>query len=164
MMIYISCAKTMTARSKQQVPFTTTPAFEADARQNAMHMAQFSAEELARMLRINSRLAAENRLRYQDFLSPDNQALPALLSYTGIVFKRTAPKDFTKDDLEYAQQHLLISSFLYGLLRPLDLIKNYRLEGDVRLSENNNETMFNFWKPRLTDYFIAQIKQQGGLS
>ena len=44
MMIYISCAKTMTARSKQQVPFTTTPAFEADARQNAMHMAQFSAE------------------------------------------------------------------------------------------------------------------------
>ena len=56
MMIYISCAKTMTARSKQQVPFTTTPAFEADARQNAMHMAQFSAEELARMLRINSRL------------------------------------------------------------------------------------------------------------
>lgn len=23
--------------------------------------------------------------------------------------------------------------------------------------------MFNFWKPRLTDYFIAQIKQQGGL-
>ncbi len=163
MMIYISCAKTMTARSKQQVPFTTTPAFEADARQNAMHMAQFSAEELVRMLRINSRLAAENRLRYQDFLSPDNQALPALLSYTGIVFKRIAPKDFTKDDLEYAQQHLLISSFLYGLLRPLDLIKNYRLEGDVRLSENNNETMFNFWKPRLTDYFIAQIKQQGGL-
>lgn len=163
MMIYISCAKTMTARSKQQVPFTTTPAFEADARQNAMHMAQFSAEELARMLRINSRLAAENRLRYQDFLSPDNQALPALLSYTGIVFKRIAPKDFTKDDLEYAQQHLLISSFLYRLLRPLDLIKNYRLEGDVRLSENNNETMFNFWKPRLTDYFIAQIKQQGRL-
>ena len=82
MMIYISCAKTMTARSKQQVPFTTTPAFEADARQNAMHMAQFSAEELARMLRINSRLAAENRLRYQDFLSPDNQALPALISYS----------------------------------------------------------------------------------
>ena len=89
--------------------------------------------------------------------------MPALISYTGIVFKRIAPKDFTKDDLEYAQQHLLISSFLYGLLRPLDLIKNYRLEGDVRLSENNNETMFNFWKPRLTDYFIAQIKQQGGL-
>ena len=23
--------------------------------------------------------------------------------------------------------------------------------------------MFNFWKPSLTDYFIAQIKQQGGL-
>ena len=81
MMIYISCAKTMTARSKQQVPFTTTPAFEADARQNAMHMAQFSAEELARMLRINSRLAAENRLRYQKLpvARQSGLACPALI-------------------------------------------------------------------------------------
>lgn len=95
MMIYISCAKTMTARSKQQVPFTTTPAFEADARQNAMHMAQFSAEELARMLRINSRLAAENRLRYQDFLSPDNQpCLPALIYW--YCLQTDCPKRFHK--------------------------------------------------------------------
>lgn len=28
MMIYISCAKTMTARSRQQVPYTTVPYFE----------------------------------------------------------------------------------------------------------------------------------------
>ena len=31
MMIYISCAKTMTARSRQQVPYTTVPYFEKEA-------------------------------------------------------------------------------------------------------------------------------------
>lgn len=71
MMIYISCAKTMTARSRQQVPYTTVPYFEKEAHENAMHMAQFSTEELTRLLRINNKLAAENVLRYHDFLSPD---------------------------------------------------------------------------------------------
>lgn len=157
MMIYISCAKTMTARSRQQVPYTTVPYFEKEAHENAMHMAQFSTEELTRLLRINNKLAAENVLRYHDFLSPDAPSLPALLAYTGIVFKRLNPKDFTEEDWKYAQQHLFITSFLYGLLRPLDLIKNYRLEGDVRMPEHGDITMFEYWRPLLTEYFITEI-------
>ena len=109
MMIYISCAKTMTARSRQQVPYTTVPYFEKEAHENAMHMAQFSTEELTRLLRINNKLAAENVLRYHDFLSPDAPSLPALLAYTGIVFKRLNPKDFTEEDWKYAQQHCIWS-------------------------------------------------------
>lgn len=163
MMIYISCAKTMTARSRQQVPYTTVPYFEKEAHENAMHMAQFSTEELTRLLRINNKLAAENVLRYHDFLSPDAPSLPALLAYTGIVFKRLNPKDFTEEDWKYAQQHLFITSFLYGLLRPLDLIKNYRLEGDVRMPEHGDITMFEYWRPLLTEYFITEIKKQGNL-
>lgn len=163
MMIYISCAKTMAAQSKVQVPFTSTPVFENEAQQHAMDMAQFTAEELGRILRINPKLAAENYLRYHDFLSTDNTAVPAILSYTGIVFKRINPKDFTADDFAYAQQHLFITSFLYGLLRPLDKIKNYRMEGDVRLPERGNVTMFDYWKPVLTDYFINEIKKQEGI-
>lgn len=162
-MTFISCAKTMTGKSKQQVPLTTLPAFENHANENAMHLSQYSVEELERLLRVNHKLASENYLRYQNFLSADNTALPALLSYTGIVFKRICPKDFTLEDLAYAQDHLRITSFLYGLLRPLDCIKNYRLEGDVRLPENGNQTMFDYWKPLLTEHFIGEIKQQGGV-
>ncbi len=56
-----------------------------------------------------------------------------------------------------------ITSFLYGLLRPLDGIKPYRMEGDIRLPERGGMTMFDYWKPLLTDYFIANIKRQGGI-
>ena len=60
-------------------------------------------------------------------------------------------------------EHLRITSFLYGLLRPLDGIKPYRLEGDVRLPEKGGISMFDYWKPLLTDYFIEEIKNCGGV-
>ena len=163
MMTFISCAKTMTARSKTPYPETSTPHFLKEARENALYMTQFTAEELAQMLKVNPKLAAENYLRYHEFLSPETPALPALLAYTGIVFKHIHPADFTAEDFQYAQQHLLITSFLYGLLRPLDSIQNYRLEGNVRLPEHERKTMFEYWRPLLTDYFIEEIKKRGGI-
>lgn len=43
------------------------------------------------------------------------------------------PDEFTQNELEYAQEHLRITPFCYGLLRPLDLINPYRLEGGIVL-------------------------------
>ena len=89
--------------------------------------------------------------------------MPAIGAYTGAVFKRIAPRDFTADDFAFAQDHLLITSFLYGLLRPLDGIRPYRLEGDVCLPERGGLSMFDYWKPLLTDVFIEAVRQQGGV-
>lgn len=163
MMTFISCAKTMTGRSKVKTPAASTPQFQTEAIQNALDMSQFSAGELERLLHVNSKIAAENYLRFHDFCSEANTPLPALTAYTGIVFKRIQPLDFTAEDFLYAQDHLRITSFLYGLLRPLDLIKNYRMEGDVRLPERGGISMFDYWKPLLTDAFIRDIKAQGGI-
>lgn len=163
MLTFISCAKTMASRSSIAVPEITTPKFEAEAVENALEMSQYSTEELEKLLRVNAKIAAENRLRYHDFCSEDNRPMPALCAYTGAVFKRILPKDFTADDFYYAQEHLRITSFLYGLLRPLDGIKPYRLEGDARLPEKGGISMFDYWKPLLTDYFISEIKKQGGV-
>ena len=163
MITFISCAKTMTNSAAVEVPFSTLPHFSDEARHIAAEMMNYSAEELGNMLGIKSKLAAENYLRFQDFLSKDCTSLPSLLAYTGIVFKRINPKDFTDSEWEFAQKHLLISSFVFGLLRPLDLIKCYRMEGSVRLPDKNNITLFNYWKPLLTDYFIQTIKRQGNV-
>lgn len=59
MMTFISCAKTMTARSKIHTPGTSVPRFEKEAEANALHMAQFSPEQLGKLLRVNPKLAAE---------------------------------------------------------------------------------------------------------
>ena len=43
------------------------------------------------------------------------------------------------------------------------MIRPYRLEGDVVLPELGNQTMFSYWRSRLTDTFIQDIKQVGGI-
>ena len=89
--------------------------------------------------------------------------MPALAAYTGIVFKRIAPADFTAGDFEYAQAHLNITSFLYGLLRPLDAIRTYRLEGDAVLPGHGEQTVFEYWQDKLTDAFLEKIKADDGI-
>ena len=163
MLTFISCAKTMASHCSLKVPEVTVPYFEAEAVRNALEMSQVSAAELEKLLKVNAKIAAENKVRFHDFCSEDNRPMPAIGAYTGAVFKRILPKDFTADDFRYAQEHLRITSFLYGLLRPLDGIRPYRLEGDVRLPEKGGITMFDYWKPLLTDCFIEEIKKRGGI-
>lgn len=162
MLIMLSCAKTMASTSKIKVPYTTIPRFIEQARELAVYLSQYTVEELEEILRVNPKIAVENYLRFQEFHSKDKEELAALLSYTGIVYKKLNPADFTVDDFEYAQSHLRLTSFLYGLLRPLDAIRNYRLEGDVRLPELGDKTLFDFWKEHLTQTLIEDTKQQGG--
>lgn len=163
MLTFISCAKTMASHCPLTVPEVTVPHFEEEAVQNALEMSQIPAVELERLLKVNYRIAAENKLRFHDFCSEDNRSMPAIGAYTGAVYKRILPKDFTDEDFRYAQEHLRITSFLYGLLRPLDGIKPYRLEGSVRLPGKGGVSMFDYWKPLLTDYFIKEIKCRGGV-
>ena len=129
----------------------------------ALQLSALSVDEIERMLRVNHALAAENRLRYSHFHDVDNRPLPALLAYTGIVFKHIAPEEFTGDDFLYAQEHLNITSFLYGLLRPLDLIRNYRLEGDAVLPGHDGVNQFAYWQPRLTDVLLERIHADDGV-
>lgn len=162
MLILLSCAKTMSGASRVKVPAVTTPRFQEEASAVALQMSRFSVEELERLLRVSPKIAVENYKRYQAFHAAETPALPALLAYTGIVFKRLNAKDFTAEDFGYAQEHLRLTSFCYGLLRPLDAIRPYRLEGDVTLPDFG-QNVFSYWRSRLTDVFIKDIRKAGGV-
>ena len=163
MQLLLSCAKTMTERSSVPTPRTTRPAYRSEASELAAGLATLPTDELARLLRVNRRIAAENRLRYGRFHGDDDAAIPALTAYTGIVFKRIDPASFSAAEFEYPQRHLNITSFLYGLLRPLDAIRTYRLEGDAVLPGRGDETMFSYWQSRLTDDLLGRIHADDGI-
>jgi cytoplasmic iron level regulating protein YaaA (DUF328/UPF0246 family) len=162
MQILIACAKIMTGRAPREIPFATEPVFQEQAHANAMQLLAYTVDELQEILHVNRDIALDNWKRFQAFHSfVDRQ--PAVFSYDGMVFQRLAPETFSDDELRYANSHLLISSFLYGLLRPLDLVNKYRLEGNVVLPSNGGKSMFDYWKPILTDCFIDQIKSDDGI-
>ncbi len=163
MLILIGSAKTMSATSQVKIPGGSAPRFMKEAQEIAMNMAQYSSGELSKILKINPQLAAENYLRFQNFLSKEPPALQAILAYTGIVFKNINPGDFTSGNFEFVQEHLRMGSFLYGLLRPLDMIKLYRMEHDVQLTELTNGNMYTYWREKQTSTFIEDIKKAGGV-
>ena len=88
MHIILSPAKTMAGTSKIKAPAGTTPRFNQEAIEIALHMAQYPAEELGRMLKLSPKLMMESYHRFQNFHSAEEEPLQALLAYTGVVFKR----------------------------------------------------------------------------
>ena len=162
MQILIGCAKIMTGCATSDISFVTEPTFQSQANDNAMQMLNYSVEELCEMLHINRDMALENWKRFRSF--HDNSIRqPAAFCYDGMVYQRLAPETLSDSELLYANDHLMISSFLYGILRPLDMINKYRLEGNVTLYNHNSKSMFDFWKPILTDWFINKIKADDGI-
>ena len=128
----------------------------------ALEMGELSVEELAKVIPCNEKIALENKLRYQDFFN-DEAFLPALLAYYGQAYKCLKAQEYSQDDFSYADKHLWITSFLYGLLRPLDLIHPYRLEGKAKLPSAEGKNMFAYWKPYLTDILVDAVKADDGI-
>lgn len=161
MHILLSPAKTMSGTSRIKAPAGTQPLFSREATEIALHMAQYSVDELGKLLKISPKLAIESYTRFQRFHSSEEKPLQALLAYTGVVFKHIAPEDFTKKDFLFAQKHVRFVSICYGLLRPLDLIKPYRMEYNVRPEEPEEGNMYAFWQTRQTEPLIEETKADG---
>jgi cytoplasmic iron level regulating protein YaaA (DUF328/UPF0246 family) len=62
-------------------------------------------------------------------LTPEN-ARPAIYAFDGDVYTGVDAYSIPIEKLEKLQDSLRILSGLYGLLKPLDLIQAYRLDGD----------------------------------
>jgi hypothetical protein len=187
MQILLACAKIMNESTAVKTPSVSQPVFRSEAEHFALLMSQRTVDELMDMLHCSRQLAVEAKERYNSFFDNDKN-IPAILAYYGQAYKCLNAQTLEEDDFCFAQQHLWITSFLYGILRPLDLIHPYRMEGKVELmgqcgnvkdsqgkgeegetTENNcrletgYKTMFQHWKPLLTDLLIDAVKADDGV-
>ena len=138
------------------------PRFADEASSFARDMAVYSTEQIAEMLGCSRQIAAQNKMRFMHFFE-DAPEMPAVLAYHGQAYKHLKAETLTAADLRFAQEHLWITSFLYGLLRPLDAILPYRMEGNVELPSAGGRNLFAFWKSRLTDVLIDAAKADDGI-
>lgn len=162
MQLILASAKIMRSVDSGVVPTMTTPIFDDDAHRLALELSQWSVADLSKALHCSAAIAMENHQRFQQFLVEESH-VPAILAYYGQAYKHLCASEFSADDFRFAQDHLRILSFLYGTLRPLDGIHLYRLEGKVKLHSTVDETLFAWWKERLTDRLIARVKADDGV-
>lgn len=163
MLILLSPAKTMDALPGKNDPAGTSPFFQEDALFIASHLSEYSREQLQILLQISNKLTDINYKRYQQFTSSYASARPAILAYTGTVFKHLRPETFSPEDYQYAQRHIRIISTLYGLLRPLDLIQAYRLAFKLKIKNIEEKDLYEYWRPKLTAPLIESIQKSGDI-
>ena len=97
--------------------------------------------EMGNLNMTNDKLTEKAYYDYQEFDFRDLPN-PALFSYDGLVFKQFKMEDFT--DINYLNNHVYIISALYGLLKPMTGIRDYRLYFD-----NTRYDLYDFWKDDL---------------
>lgn len=102
---------------------------------------KLSMNEIGNLNMTNDKLTEKAYYDYQEFDFRD-LSNPALFSYDGLVFKQFKMEDFT--DINYLNNHVYIISALYGLLKPMTGIRDYRLYFD-----NTRYDLYEFWKDDL---------------
>lgn len=159
MLLVISPAKSLDFESPLPTQQHSQSDFLKQSRQLIKEARELSPAQIGQMMKISDKLATLNHERFNHWSTPftlDN-ARAAAFAFKGDVYQGMAADTFSKEDHQFAQEHLRILSGLYGLLRPLDLIQPYRLEMGTRFENSKGPNLYHFWGNEITDGLNKQI-------
>lgn len=142
MLVVISPAKRLKADASTELP-VGTPVFQNQAETLAKEAAALTADDLGKLMHLSDKLAQLNYERFRDW--SDLSAAPAALMFDGDTYAGLEADTLDEDAMRWAEGHLRILSGLYGLLRPLDEIKPYRLEMGTRFKNSKGKNLYEFW-------------------
>lgn len=154
MKIILSPTKTMNIKSEYYANLTQPEYYvESEVLRNTLK--QYSSEEMKRIFKISEQLSH----KVKSFFEDTEIRKSALSLYQGQAFKALELNKWSESDLEYANQHLLILSALYGVLRPSDAVSAYRLDFYTDLDID----LYEFWNSKLCfnePYYINLASQE----
>jgi len=159
MLAVISPAKTLDYASPVAAVPATAPRFGAEAETLAAAAAKLGARKLGALMHISDKLASLNAGRFRGFGAAEER--PALYAFAGDVYAGFEAKSLDEEAVLFAQDHVRILSGLYGLLRPLDAIRPYRLEMGTRWAPGRSKDLYAFWRDRIAQRLAADTQESG---
>jgi cytoplasmic iron level regulating protein YaaA (DUF328/UPF0246 family) len=124
------------------------PEFLEEARTLNARLKELDESALRKLMHISDNLAKEVYKKIRDWESSEG-TYPAWLLFSGDVYKGLKAEELTAEDFAYAQEHVATLSGLYGIVRPLDAIKPYRLEAGYKLSLGDLKNLYVFWGDKI---------------
>lgn len=140
---------------------TTTPKFQSEAERLAATGRNLSLTQLKSLMSISDDLAKLNRDRFQQFRDTPEGTQAAVFLFDGDTYKGLEARTLDPDALTWAQDHLRLLSGLYGVLRPLDAIRPYRLEMGSRLKTRRGASLYEFWGDTIANALTDDAKAIG---
>ncbi len=164
MFVVLSPAKTLDFESPvPPLPAHTKPRFLDDSEALVEGLRQRSASDLSKLMKVSAKIAELNVKRFADWQRDmrGEAARAAVFAFRGDTYAGLDIDAFAKAELAEAQARLRILSGLYGLLRPLDRIRPYRLEMGTRLETGRGRNLYQFWGDALTRQLAADMRKAG---
>jgi cytoplasmic iron level regulating protein YaaA (DUF328/UPF0246 family) len=159
MKILISPAKSLNFEDKVQTSINSKPLFHNDAIKINSELKKESIESLCDLMRISSKLGELNWTRNQDFIKDSNYSKQAIFAFNGDVYDGLDINSLDNEKHQLVNNIIRILSGLYGILKPFDHIKPYRLEMGSKFSINGNKNLYDFWKSKVTNQLKSELAE-----
>ena len=156
MLILLAPAKTLDFDSKfDDEPTRARVATEAG--RIARAASKIGADGLVGLMHISPALAELNHQRFKRFARAEPR--PAIRAFAGDVYRGFDAVSAEPETLAFAQDHLRILSGLYGVLRPLDAIRPYRLEMGTRWAPEGDR-LTDHWGDRVAKAVASDLRAE----
>lgn len=126
------------------------PVFMSEAAQLAGAIQQLDDARLQAVMKVSLAITAATKQLYQNWRPEGEKA--AFWAYKGDVYKGVKATTLTRADAQWAQDHIVTMSGLYGIVRPFDAIAGYRLEMRASLPVAGAKDIYEFWGQKLARY------------
>eukprot|EP00930_Biecheleria_cincta_P038682 TRINITY_DN26568_c0_g2_i1.p1 TRINITY_DN26568_c0_g2~~TRINITY_DN26568_c0_g2_i1.p1 ORF type:complete len:293 (+),score=60.38 TRINITY_DN26568_c0_g2_i1:89-880(+) len=108
---------------------------------------KLSASDLKKLMGVSDAIAKLDHERYQSWEKTQSKA--ACLAMDGPAYRGFEGSSLSAEERKIAQGKVRILSGLYGVLKPFDAIKPYRLEMGSKLKTNRGSSLYEFWADTL---------------
>jgi len=122
----------------------TIPQFIHEATELHDVLGRIDVAGLMRLMNITETLAKKTKEVTEQWTH--GVSSPAALTFRGDIYSGLSAASWQESDARFAQDHLLILSGLYGMLKPFDGIRPYRLEMDYKLQVEPGLNVAQFWE------------------
>jgi uncharacterized protein len=160
MLFLLSPAKTLNFDTPSPFKAQSTPPFLSESAELINVLKTKSVADISALMDLSEPLAALNVGRYglwsPRFTARNSKA--ALFAFNGDVYEGLNATTLSEADVKWANQHVVILSGLYGVLRPLDRMQPYRLEMSTSLDNSRGKNLYAFWGDTIALHLNQRVK------
>ena len=119
---------------------------------------RLTAPKIKSLMGVSDAIASLNAERFARW--DDAAPKQCAFAFDGPAFRAFDAASLSADELAHAQTHVRFLSGLYGLLRPFDAVKPYRLEMGSKLETARGSNLYAFWGDAVTTAILEDLESQ----
>ena len=164
MLLVLSPAKTLDFSKIETKLNFSIPGFLNDSEKLIGLLRKLKPKDLSNLMGISAKLADLNFERYLkwEVKHQVENSKPAVFTFNGDVYNGLDVRSISIDNLEFLNKNGRILSGLYGVLKPFDLIQEYRLEMGIKLPNPKGKDLYHFWGKKISQNINSAIEESDG--